>query len=85
MWKQTSQKKLQKAFSIPTIGIGSGAATDGQVLVLNDLLHMGPLQPPSFCKPVTNLYQVKKSYIDQYLSEQKSLPSSLNEEEITLH
>ncbi|MEC8624083.1 MAG: hypothetical protein VXY34_04630, partial [Bdellovibrionota bacterium] len=63
----------------------SGTTTDGQVLVLNDLLHLGPLAPPSFCKPITNLYQVKKNYIDQYLSEQKSLPSSLNEAEVTLH
>ena len=78
-------EEITKDLSIPTIGIGSGTTTDGQVLVLNDLLHLGPLAPPSFCKPITNLYQIKKNYIDQYLSEQKSLSSSLNEAEVTLH
>ena len=78
-------EEITKNLSIPTIGIGSGKKTDGQVLVINDLLHMGPLPPPSFCKPITNLYQVKKSYINQYLSEQKTLQPPLNEAEVTLH
>ena len=78
-------EEITKDLSIPTIGIGSGQKTDGQVLVLNDLLNMGPLPPPSFCQPIANLYQVKKNYIGQYLSEQKSNQLPINETEVTLH
>lgn len=52
--------------SIPTIGIGSGKGTDGQVLVINDLLKLGG-RPPSFCKPIADLRQHKKELIEEYL------------------
>ena len=40
---------ITKAVSIPVIGIGAGAATDAQVLVLHDLLGMNP-RPPRFVR-----------------------------------
>jgi 3-methyl-2-oxobutanoate hydroxymethyltransferase len=58
---------ITKNISIPTIGIGSGTKTDGQVLVINDLLKMGVKDPPSFCKPVANFYDLKKKYLSEYL------------------
>ena len=60
-------KKITDSLSIPTIGIGSGQDVDGQVLVINDLLKMGPTRPPKFCQPVADLYQTRKELIDQYL------------------
>jgi 3-methyl-2-oxobutanoate hydroxymethyltransferase len=59
--------KITEELSIPTIGIGSGKNTDGQVLVINDLLKMGKDKPPKFVSPVADLYNLKKELIEKYL------------------
>lgn len=63
--------KISNELSIPTIGIGSGKKTDGQVLVINDLLKMGSKVPPKFCVPIADLYQVRKDLILRYLEDQR--------------
>lgn len=63
--------EITRTLSIPTIGIGSGAQTDGQVLVINDLLKLGPNNPPKFCTPIANLFETKKELIEKYLQEKK--------------
>lgn len=40
--------RITQALSIPVIGIGAGAETDGQVLVLYDMLGITPGKRPSF-------------------------------------
>jgi len=42
-------KRVTEAVSMPTIGIGAGADTDAQVLVINDILGLTE-QPPKFSK-----------------------------------
>ncbi|QCI17601.1 3-methyl-2-oxobutanoate hydroxymethyltransferase [Buchnera aphidicola (Acyrthosiphon lactucae)] len=43
-------KKITKNLSIPVIGIGSGKYTDGQILVMHDLLGITEGKKPSFTK-----------------------------------
>jgi 3-methyl-2-oxobutanoate hydroxymethyltransferase len=41
-------KLISKAVDLPVIGIGAGADTDAQVLVLQDILGITPGKPPKF-------------------------------------
>lgn len=42
--------RITEAVSVPVIGIGAGAATDAQVLVLHDMLGLNPNHVPKFVK-----------------------------------
>lgn len=70
--------KITKSISIPTIGIGAGQETSGQILVLHDLLGMNPEFNPKFLKKYLNGFELIKDAVDQYCLEVKdrSFPSS---------
>jgi 3-methyl-2-oxobutanoate hydroxymethyltransferase len=42
--------EVTRALDVPVIGIGAGVETDGQVLVLYDMLGITPMKPPSFVR-----------------------------------
>ena len=47
--------RVTQALRIPTIGIGAGAGTDGQVLVFHDMLGLTTGKAPKFVKRYANL------------------------------
>lgn len=51
----TLGRRVTEALHIPTIGIGAGPGTDGQVLVLHDLLGVGDGPKPRFAKAYADL------------------------------
>jgi 3-methyl-2-oxobutanoate hydroxymethyltransferase len=57
---------------IPTIGIGAGAYTDGQVLVLNDLLGLFDEFQPRFVKRYANLRREMARAVSAYAEEVRS-------------
>ncbi|HPB18651.1 MAG TPA: 3-methyl-2-oxobutanoate hydroxymethyltransferase [Candidatus Cloacimonas sp.] len=64
-------KEITEAVSIPTIGIGAGRYTDGQVLVYHDLLGYSDMQP-KYVKQYANLNKDIKAAIELYAQEVKS-------------
>lgn len=54
---------------IPTIGIGAGCATDGQVLVVNDMLGMDSGFKPKFVRRYAELESVIHDAIGHYVSD----------------
>ena len=64
--------KVAEALNIPTIGIGAGAAADGQVLVIHDLLGMTHEFNPRFLRRYMNLYEEMNVAIGQYVQDVKN-------------
>lgn len=61
--------KVDEALTVPTIGIGAGNATTGQVLVWQDLLGLGANRTPRFVKKYADLRSVISSAVSQYHQE----------------
>jgi len=65
-------KAVTSAVSIPTIGIGAGAACDGQVLVWSDMLGFFDDFMPKFVKQYMDGGTLVKEAVQKYASEVKS-------------
>lgn len=61
--------EVSKKTQIPTIGIGAGKHTDGQILVLQDLLGMNKNFQPKFLKKYLNGFELITSALNEYVSE----------------
>jgi 3-methyl-2-oxobutanoate hydroxymethyltransferase len=61
-------KEITETMRIPTIGIGSGLATDGQVLVTHDLLGITAGPYPSFVQPILDTRSLHKNALTSYLN-----------------
>ena len=60
---------ITDALEIPTIGIGAGAACDGQVLVWHDLLGLYDGHAPRFVKQYAELAPVIQAAVADYADE----------------
>jgi 3-methyl-2-oxobutanoate hydroxymethyltransferase len=63
---------ISQQLEIPTIGIGAGVGTDGQILLCHDLLGVFTDFKPKFTKRFSNLTEVAVKGISQYISEVKA-------------
>ena len=64
--------RVSRQLSIPTIGIGAGPDTDGQVLVLQDLLGMKPDFKPKFVRTYLDGYTRLQEALNRYDDDVKS-------------
>ncbi|MBP2241350.1 3-methyl-2-oxobutanoate hydroxymethyltransferase [Cytobacillus eiseniae] len=64
-------KELSTSIRIPTIGIGAGVHTDGQVLVYHDVLTYGVNRVPKFVKQYANLNEVTEQGVKSYITDVK--------------
>jgi 3-methyl-2-oxobutanoate hydroxymethyltransferase len=61
--------RVTRAVRVPTIGIGAGPGTDGQVLVLHDMLGLTSGKPPKFVKRYANLAEEISKAAQQFAQE----------------
>ena len=64
--------RVSKELSIPTIGIGAGCATDGQVLVVHDMLGINKGFSPRFLRRYADLHTIMSEAISHYVEDVKS-------------
>lgn len=57
---------VSELLDIPVIGIGAGNGTDGQVLVINDLLGIDPDFQPRFVRRYADLSEIILKAVEQY-------------------
>jgi 3-methyl-2-oxobutanoate hydroxymethyltransferase len=61
--------RITDSLTVPTIGIGAGAACDGQVLVYHDLLGLTEGRAPRFVKRYANLAEEIRGALTTYAEE----------------
>ena len=64
--------EVSASLKIPTIGIGAGNGTDGQVLVLHDMLGINKDFNPRFLRRYMNLFEEIQNATELYIKDVKS-------------
>ncbi len=65
-------KTVSKSVQIPTIGIGAGPDTDGQVLVMQDMLGINKEFKPRFLRRYADLDTIVTDAVSNYVSDVKT-------------
>ena len=65
-------KKVSQSIQIPTIGIGAGPYTDGQVLVMQDMLGINQDFNPRFLRRYADLHSIATTAVSKYISDVKA-------------
>jgi len=64
--------RVTKEIPIPTIGIGAGGGTDGQVLVIHDMLGLNNGFSPRFLRRYADLHSAMTEAVTHYIADVKS-------------
>ena len=65
-------KRVTESLTVPTIGIGAGAGTDGQVLVVHDMLGINKGFSPKFLRRYADLHTIMTEAGEHYVEDVKS-------------
>lgn len=65
-------RKVSEQLTIPTIGIGAGGGTDGQVLVMHDMLGINKGFSPRFLRRYADLATVINDAVARYIDDVKT-------------
>lgn len=65
-------RKVSESIQIPTIGIGAGPDTDGQVLVMQDMLGISTEFKPRFLRRYADLDTIITTAVKNYVSDVKT-------------
>lgn len=65
-------RQVAGSLTIPVIGIGAGGGTDGQVLVMHDMLGMNDGFSPRFLRKYANIGEVVNNAVGRYIEDVKS-------------
>ena len=76
---QQVAKTITDALEIPTIGIGAGAHTDGQVLVWHDLLGLQTTFKPKFLKQYAQCKEIVLEAINTYTQQVQTVEFPTND------
>ncbi len=64
--------EVSRQITIPTIGIGAGPGTDGQVLVMHDMLGINQGFSPRFLRRYADLASIMHDAVGHYIEDVKS-------------